>query len=59
MERIYTQQDRELAQRIWTAPNAIHLDEADRERGLALGFIIWPHASNRCNDVRQGWRVKD
>jgi hypothetical protein len=43
-----------MAQRIWSAPNAIHLSEADKEHGIGLGLIVWPHASNRCNDVWHG-----
>lgn len=54
---MYTQQDRELAQRIWKAPNALALSEADRTRGLELKFIVWPYASNLCNDVAKGHGV--
>lgn len=54
---MYTLADRELAQRIWDAPNAISLSKEDQDRGIALGFIVWPQASNLCNDVRHGHDV--
>lgn len=54
----YTDDEVDLARRIWKARNALDLNDHDRERGLKLGFIIWPYASNLCNDVRSGHRIK-
>lgn len=53
----YTQADRELAQRIWDAGIATKLSTEDLERGTAIGFVVWPHPSNLCNDVRHGHGV--
>lgn len=50
----FTENERELARRIWAARNALALSEDDRGRGLDLGLIVWPYASNLCNDVCHG-----
>lgn len=54
----FTQEDRELALRVWKAANPWRdLPQADYERASVLGFFSGGIANNLCNDVRHGHDV--
>jgi len=51
---LFTPDEVEMARRIWEAPNALHVSEADFRRGKELGLIAGNWATNLCNDVCHG-----